>query len=285
MSAGRSTEVDLTNTAEEPSVSVVVPCYRCKATIGRALDSIRRQTIPPLEVVLVDDASRDGTVELLREISEKLQAPFRVRLIELTVNVGAAQARNAGWDAAKGRYVAFLDADASWHADKLKIQHAYMESHPEVMVSGHGHAVTKSVLAEAAGALAAEPVSFRQLLWRNRFITSSAMVRRSLHLRFPDGQRHMEDHRLWLDVARAGHPISRLRSVLAAHHKPDYGASGLSADLLAMEKAELANYRAMLEAGAICAAMRALLSIWSLGKFARRLVVVGLRRAGAARDT
>jgi len=261
----------------------VVPCYRCKGTIGRAVESIRRQTVPPLEVIFVDDASGDGSGDLLGEISREL--PFSARAIALETNVGAAGARNAGWDAARGQYVAFLDADASWHPDKLKLQLGYMQGHPEVMVSGHAHAVVESILAKPAGELVAHPVGFRQLLWKNRFITSSAMVRRRLPLRFPYGQRHMEDHRLWLDVARAGHPIVRLRPILAAHHKPDYGASGLSADLLAMEKAELANYRAMLEAGAICAAMRALLSIWSLGKFARRLVVVGLRRSSAARNT
>ena len=60
-------------------VSVVVPCYRCKATIGRAIASVESQTQPPQEIILVDDASGDGTLEVLLEIRERL-GPDRVKV-------------------------------------------------------------------------------------------------------------------------------------------------------------------------------------------------------------
>ena len=89
----------------------------------------------------------------------------------------------------------------------------------------------------------------------------------------------MEDHRLWLEIANAGYQIALLDSPLAYHHKPDFGAAGLSAELAAMEKAELRNYLALRETNAIGTLKYLTLVVWSLVKFLRRFVVVAIRRA------
>src|SRR5262245_5066977 len=90
-----------------PDVSVIIPAYRAAADIGVALDSILAQTFSSYEVIVVNDGSPD-TPELLAAL-----APYtsRIRYIQLAANRGAAVARNAGIRAARGRYVAFLDAD------------------------------------------------------------------------------------------------------------------------------------------------------------------------------
>jgi hypothetical protein len=108
------------------------------------------------------------------------------------------------------------------------------------------------------------------------------MLRRELRGRFPDGQRHMEDHRAWLQFAFSGHRIVMIELPLAARHKPAYGASGQSADLMAMERAELENYRQLWREGHVNGLLLAVLWMWSLTKFARRLVVVALRRQRAS---
>ena len=77
------------------SVSVIIPCYRCASTIRRAIQSVINQTQKPAEVVLVDDASADETLVVLRELEE--QYPDWIKVIALTENKGAASARNAGW--------------------------------------------------------------------------------------------------------------------------------------------------------------------------------------------
>jgi glycosyltransferase involved in cell wall biosynthesis len=246
---------------------------------------VRRQTLLPDEVIFVDDASGDGTADLLRRLVTDLQRSMRAKLITLQSNQGAAGARNAGWDAAQGCYVAFLDADSTWHPQKLELQIACMEAHPDVAISGHRHRVPGGDFNLGWGDGAITPIGFDQLLWSNRFTTSSAVVRRTMPLRFTENQRHMEDHRLWLDAARASHKIVRIEKVLAAHHKPDFGASGLSADLIAMEKGELRNYRALFDAGAIGRLKLGALQAWSLAKFMRRLALVGARRISTARDT
>ncbi len=262
----------------EVPVSVVIPCYRCADTIGRALESVLAQTARPREVILVDDASGDGTLAVLRAFAARHTETPALRVLPLPENLGAASARNAGWEAASGEYVAFLDADDSWHPRKLELQAAWMSAHPQACVSGHLHVVTPGSIA-AAPVQDAPPVRmfvFRDFLWRNRFVTSAAMLRRDCAWRFPEGQRHMEDHRLWLDITRGGTRAARLEAALAAHHKADFGAGGLSAQLWAMERAELANYAWLHREGAIGRPLLAILHAWSCVKFVRRLLVVGL---------
>lgn len=92
--------------ATGPDVSFVVAAFNARETIGRAIESALAQIEVAVEVVVVDDKSTDGTAELVRYFGDP-----RVRLIELPVNGGPAAARNAGFVAAAGRWIAVLDAD------------------------------------------------------------------------------------------------------------------------------------------------------------------------------
>jgi len=88
-------------------ISVIVPTYNRKQTISRALDSLLKQTHSDIEIIIVDDASSDGTEEYVR----KKYADPRVRYERLLENAGADAARNRGPDIAQGEFVAFLDSD------------------------------------------------------------------------------------------------------------------------------------------------------------------------------
>ena len=263
-------------------VSVVVPCYRSAATIERAVQSVVAQSAPPIELILVDDGSGDATAAKLHELRRRLGD--WVRVVVLEANRGPSTARNTGWDRARGRYVAFLDADDSWHPRKLALQFAFMEAHPEIALSGHLHSMDRHAeLGEAAPAW--RPVTFRQLLVRNSIVVPSVMVRREVGARFREGQRHMEDHLLFLRMAGAGEKLALLDAQLAALYKPQMGASGLSGQLLAMERGELSNYRLLFQEGRIGAPALIALWAWSLAKFARRLAIVALRRVTYSRST
>jgi len=96
-------------------VSVVMPAHNDAAYIAEAIDSVLAQTWPDIELIVVDDGSTDGTREVVRRYSSRL------RLIEQQ-NAGSAVARNRGIDEARGRYVAFLDADDWWHPEKTASQ-------------------------------------------------------------------------------------------------------------------------------------------------------------------
>jgi NDP-sugar pyrophosphorylase family protein len=262
-------------------ISVVLPCYRNSATVAEAIRSIHEQVVTPLEVIAVDDASGDDTPALLQDLGQRFGAD-RFRLIAFSANRGPSAARNAGWEAARGEFVAFLDADDTWHPRKLEIQYRFMRKHKNIALSGHRHS-----LGELPYVPDGEPawsfVDSTSLLWRNRFVTPSVMVRRDLKLRFEETRRHMEDHLLWMQAAFHGHGIALIEAPLVALHKRSFGDGGLSADLLEMERGELANYASLFRQGFFGRASLLALQGWSLAKFLRRLAIVAWRRlAGSA---
>lgn len=255
-------------------VSVVIPCFRCASTIRRAVTSISKQTLKPAEVILVDDASGDGTLETLQQIAHEY--PGWVKVIALSQNQGVASARNSGWAAAEQPYIAFLDSDDAWHQKKVEIQYAYMVAHPDVVLNGHAHRRKNSDTSDLDWALhewKAEPVTKKTLLFSNRFVTPSAMLRREIPFRFAEGKRHMEDHLLWLEIVCAKLKVTRINAELAAIFKPAYGAAGLSAQLWSMERGDLDNYGQLYQSGCINFIQWLGLCIYSVLKFVRRLIL------------
>lgn len=262
-------------------VSVVVPCYRCAATVARAVQSVAAQTQQPTELILVDDASGDATLQQLHALQAQYGAWIKV--VSLQANAGAASARNAGWKLATQPYIAFLDADDAWHPQKIEIQYGYMRQHPDVALSGH---LCRQSPEDAKGAISwpmtwmgdVQEVTWSQLLLRHQFVTPSVMLKRDITPRFLEGARHMEDHRLWLEIVGLPLRSVRLEVELAAVFKAAYGASGLSADMWRMERAELANYQYFHDQGKLSMVQLFLLQAYSLVKFLRRLVIVRLLR-------
>ena len=261
-------------------VSVVVPCYRCAATVRRAVASVAAQTLRPTELILVDDASGDATLQTLRDVLRDYGD--WVKVVALESNVGAATARNAGWNVATQTYVAFLDADDAWHPRKIEIQCGYLLEHPEVVLCGHRcrqlSARTVGLLSWELAPFGVQRVTWTTLLLRHQFVTPSVMLKRTIAPRFTPNLRHMEDHRLWLEIVGQAMPTVKLEVELAAVYKPAYGASGLSANMWAMECAELVNYRYFHRLGKISWLQLCFLQGYSLLKYARRLLIVSFLR-------
>lgn len=255
-------------------VSVVIPCYRCAGTIERAIASVAAQTRRPAEVILVDDASGDHTRKLLQELRQRYESDW-IMLVFLEVNVGAASARNAGWNLATQNYVAFLDSDDAWHPEKLKIQSAYMEAHPDVVLSGHGYRRLgqDGLLDWPITQVGAMPIHKWPLILSNKFVTPSVMLRRDVALRFVDNQRYMEDHMLWMNVVCVGGHVVKLDAELAAIYKEPFGAAGLSSQMWRMERSDLGNYRRLYQKKYISVLQFAFLVIYSVLKYLRRLLI------------
>lgn len=260
-------------------VSVIIPCYRCASTIRRAVDSVFAQSMIPSEVILVEDCSRDGTLAALQEL--EWTYPGRLKIVQMKWNQGAASARNAGWAIATQPYIAFLDSDDSWHPNKIEIQYAYMRDHPEVSLSGHSHRIIKKpekLPHWEVGQWRVKPLSKLAMLMSNRLTTPSVMLKRDVLLRFRDGKRHVDDHLLWLELICEGHKVVKLSAELVAVYKFLYGASGLSSQLWPMEKSELDNYWLLFDNKNIGFVSVVFLSLYSLAKYLRRLIIVSLRR-------
>lgn len=259
---------------EVAQVSVVVPCYRCVRTIERAIASIAAQTLRPAEVILVDDASGDGTRDALTNLSERYE-PGWIKLVLLDENKGAGSARNAGWSQATQPYVAFLDADDAWHFRKVELQYGYMQTMSNVVLSGHGFRLLKQGVLPYwdVGLGDARTITKWNLLLSNQFVTPSVMVRRDIRHRFIERQRYMEDHMLWLRVVCSGERVVKLPTDLAAIYKDPFGVTGLSSRVWLMERSDLGNYRRLYQDGCINAPQFAFLVTYSMLKFVRRLVI------------
>lgn len=260
-------------------VSVVIPCYCCDATINRAVASVADQTVLPQELILVDDASPDSgrTLDELHALSARYAGLFPVKVVALQQNSGVASARNAGWEAATCNFVAFLDADDTWHPRKIEIQHGYMAANATIGLSGHGHVVGDRLVPVEPSA-EVWPISAWWLRLRNPFITPSVMLRRNMPDRFLDGQRFMEDHLLWMRLHCHGVRMVKLAFPLAVIHKRPYGDGGLSAKLWQMEKSDVGNYFIMVRAGCLHPLWLLPMVVLSLLKFFRRILLITLRR-------
>lgn len=110
----------------QPLVSIVTPVYNLEKFITETMDSVRAQSFEAWELLLVEDGSKDESVSVIRKYLEET-GDERIRLILQEKNGGAARARNRGVKEARGRYLAYLDGDDLWTADKLKKQVRFME--------------------------------------------------------------------------------------------------------------------------------------------------------------
>jgi len=256
-------------------ISVIIPCYRSADTILRAFQSILDQTQQPSEVILIDDASGDGTLSILNQL--EVDYAGWVKVLALAENNGASEARNAGWDVASQPYIAFLDADDSWHPEKLANQYQIMLDHPEFVVSGHRCVRYSEMLAKPVSITKIRRVTSLALLFKNQFNTPTVMLKTALVFRFKAGKHFAEDFYLWQQIAFSGAAIAFIDCTLAYVYKPLYGASGLSAHLWAMEKAELDNFYCLYKARHINAILFLMAGLFSLLKYGKRLVISAIQ--------
>ncbi len=190
-------------------VSVVMPAYNNAATVGRALASIAAQTLRPLEVIVVDDGSTDGTAEAVRAMAAAMNG-VRLRLFR-QANQGAGAARNRAVAAAKGAWLAFLDADDEWLPAKVERSMAVLEAGDLVMCSHNLFNVGPEgeSLNDSRARWLRDPADpYRTLFLRGFISSSTVVVRRDAVLAvggFDVTLRSAQDYELWLAVlARAG---------------------------------------------------------------------------------
>jgi cellulose synthase/poly-beta-1,6-N-acetylglucosamine synthase-like glycosyltransferase len=220
--------------------SVVIPLYNKARYVEAAVRSVLAQTLPALEVIVVDDGSTDGGPERIEALGNE-----RVRLLR-QANAGVSAARNAGIAAARGDWVAFLDAD-DWHHPLLLAQLARVHAlHPQAdMVAAGFRCVSDAQVAPACWPVAVdgpvERIDDLRARWMVDipFFTGSVAIRASrLHAMqpcFPPGESCGEDLDLWFRVADET-PVALVRAQLAAYR------TAVAGSLSAGERHELAPF-------------------------------------------
>jgi len=174
------------NDNPNPSVSVVMPVYNGSRTLREAIESVLAQTFIDFELIIVDDASTDSSVDIIRSFGD------RVHFVQRTANSGICEvARSEGLALARGRYSALIDQDDLWDPQKLEKQVAFMDAHPDIPLS-HTYAWVidaegnRSTIRHQDGIPATGPCA--QELLNHCFITISTLMVRG---------------RTWLDAGQA----------------------------------------------------------------------------------
>jgi len=206
------------------SVSVVIPARNAEGTLARALDSVLAQTRPPDEIVVVDDASTDGTAGVARRYR-----PQGVKLVALPAQRGAADARNAGIAAARGVWIAFLDADDEWLATKLEKQAALIAADPEiafVFCVSHEISAAGQALGDTFGdrSVTTSDNAWKALLARNFVATPTVVAPRTKLLElggFDESLKVGEDQDMWIRLALTGRLAYVAESLVCVYGQPE----------------------------------------------------------------
>jgi teichuronic acid biosynthesis glycosyltransferase TuaG len=209
--------------ADPESISVVIPTFERPEACERALLSALNQLDRPLEVLVCDNGSRDGTQARFRDWERRESL---VRYLRIATNTGTPAApRNLGVAHARGEWIAFLDDDDEWLPQKLTLQRELIRASGADVIATNALRSSGGVYFPDAAALF-EPRR-DQLLRANPIITSSSLVRRLL-VHFPE-QRWLggvEDYAAWLDLADRGARIAILGEPLVRYE--DTAADRLS---------------------------------------------------------
>lgn len=214
-----------------PLVSIVIPVHNAERHLAHALDSALRQTYRPIEIIAVDDGSTDRSPEILAQYV----ARHGSQITHLRQsNMGAAAARNAALAAARGEYIAFLDADDLWAPNKLEVQIAVLEARADVHLIASRWRVLQTeqeasvfdqpadlngCLDRDAQGRVEQPWIYNDLLLDCVVHTTTVVMRRKLLQEigsFDTTLRRGQDYDYWLRASRVT-PIPRLEAQLSAY--------------------------------------------------------------------
>lgn len=192
----------------EPFISVVIPVYNAEKYIAETLQSVAEQTYTNYEIIIVDNASTDSSLDIVDSFSDKFKF---LRVIRRKENSGGpALPRNVGAKHARGSYVAFLDSDDVWRSDKLEKQIKFMLEHNYnfsstaiTRIDNLSQPYQKNINSLKRDSKVAKLASdkLEYTLFKNNFITlSSTLIKRELLEDFNENKSFVgvEDYQLWL---------------------------------------------------------------------------------------
>ena len=184
---------------KQPLVTVVMPNYNGHRFAEQAIDSVLFQTYQNFELLIVDDCSKDDSLQLIKQ---KAQSDSRIRIIALEQNVGVANARNIGIRKAKGRYIALLDNDDLWTEDKLERQITLAEKGADIVycsydfIDEQNNEIKKPFIVP-------QQTSFNKMLASSVISCSTSFIKAELMQAHPfKPEFYHEDYVLWMELLR-----------------------------------------------------------------------------------
>lgn len=193
-------------------VSIITPVYNSEKYIGETIRSVIAQTYTNWEMLIVDDCSSDNTVDVIKAFTDS-----RIKYIRLNENVGAARARNVALENAKGKFIAFLDADDMWKPTKLEKQLNFMiEKNIGFSFTGY------EILREKRNKIIRVPerLNYRQFMKNTIIGTLTVMLNTNIvgEVRLVNVKKD-HDSMTWAKLLREGHCAYGLNESLAYYRK------------------------------------------------------------------
>jgi len=197
-------------------VSIITPSYNSKRFIKETIDSVLAQTYQDWEMIIVDDKSQDNSVEYIKNL---IKDDHRIKLIELSENVGAAMARSKALEVATGKYIAFLDSDDVWLPKKLEIQINFMQK-KECPISFTSYQIIDENSNETNHIInTVESLNLKQYLKNTIIGFSTSMIDRELikdEIKFLN-IRIRQDTNLWITLLKQGYKAYGINEVLVKY--------------------------------------------------------------------
>lgn len=195
------------------TVSVITPVYNVASVIERTIDSILIQNYKDLEIILVDDCSKDNSAEIIAKYTTRYP---NIVYYKQEKNGGAAVARNTALNLAKGRYVAFLDSDDQWCEGKIEKQLAFMKEKNAAICCTAMDCIDEEDKPLNSVREVRERISYKFLLKNTMIATSTVMIDRNLTGNFQMPlRRGGQDYATWLMLMRNGTDCWGLNEVLS----------------------------------------------------------------------
>lgn len=185
----------------ESCISIIMPAWNAAQTIGESIASVLAQDDEDWELLIVDDGSDDATAAIA---SAAASSNSRIRLLSHQTSCGPAAARNTAIESARGRYIAFLDADDLWLPGKLSCQRTVMEASGATVVAGGYRRMNEDGSLVGRLILPPERITLQRAKWSNPIGTLTAMVDREQTPRLRMPAFYYDDYALWLELLKAG---------------------------------------------------------------------------------
>lgn len=185
---------------KEPLVSVIIPAYNAEKIVGFTLDSVINQTYKNLEIIIVNDCSKDKTLDVLNAYAKKDK---RIKVMSNEKNSGVAETRNNALRVATGDYIAFVDADDVWNLEKIEKQLGFMLENDYKLTYTSVQFIDNDGNLTGQKFIVPEEVTFNKLLKQNVITLSSAMISKEVlgDRIFHDDHLH-EDFIMWLEILK-----------------------------------------------------------------------------------
>ena len=210
-----------------PAVSVILPAYNCEKYIGKAIESVLRQTLSDFELIIINDGSTDATELVIQEFKDP-----RIVYQKNSENKGLIYSLNSAISLVKGKYIARMDADDIALPVRLQLQKDFLEQHPETGLvastvdfidSNNRHAGYWEL-----DKITLTPSLIKHVMAKESCIAHPSVMGRSelfQKYRYKEYQRNIEDYDLWLRLLNDGIMISKIETPLLLYRLHEHSVT------------------------------------------------------------